>query len=172
MRKLIFVTFLVLTAVSCRTPEQLIDKAIQRDPTILKDRTDTITMIKYEIDSVPYTIKDTTIWIKTITETKYDTIIPTQQIEIERRKTRLEIRKNQQLERLRLKMEERDQKRYAKIRELELKLEARNERQENRTDLKKERSENRQNWLIWFVAGIIAAIVGKIAIKQIVLRFF
>lgn len=146
-------------AFSCRSPQELMQKAIDKDTEIVQQYADTITLTKIQVDSVQVQVGDTVIWEKILTEVEYDTIIPTFLIEIERAKTRQEIRKAAKLDKIRLKLEAKlaaQQAKYQKqIDKLSEKLKSKENKQENRLESREKRS----NKFWWgFLLGVLSTL--------------
>ena len=174
MRKIYFFSAL-LVLLGCATAKNLVNRAIKKDPLIFQEYKDTLTINKYIIDSILITKKDTSFFEKIIRVFKFDTIISKFEINIEREKTRQEIRKNARLQRLTVKKD-------SKIRELELKneqiqskLDAKTERKAKRADQKTDRltvrKENKRRGGFWFWLGLILGgaigILLKLLFKRI-----
>ena len=161
-RNLIFVLPLLLVLISCKSAQQLVDKAIKKDPTIVLGTTDTLTLSHFIIDSIQIVKNDTIVWEKVIKEVTFDTIIRRNSIFIERKKTRFEIRKESNLQKKVLNYEFR-------IKRLQEKLDAKSDRVIVRNETKQERSKNR--WWLWFILGgltvIFLRIIAGIMYKQL-----
>ena len=159
---------IVLSLVSCRSAEQLIDKAIKKDPAILLPQADTITLTKIQIDSIEIRIGDTVIWDRIITEVEYDTIINYDLLTLQRKKTRQEIRKAAKIEKLRLKLEAKlakQQQKYDKqIAKLQERLKSKETRQENRQESKEKRS---NKFWIGLILGILLTLGITYALKRV-----
>lgn len=142
---------------SCRSAQQLIDKAIKKDSTIVKGYSDTITLEVYKLDSIPYYVNDTLYYRDTIIKSYRDTVINQYSIEVERKKTRLEIRKNAQLERIKLRLQAKladDSLKYNhRINKLEARLAARSDRQINKLEAKPNR------WYMWLILGLLTGFI-------------
>lgn len=160
-----------LLVFSCRSPEALIDKAIKKNPDIIQHDTDTITITQLRVDSIEIQIGDTVIWEKIITEFKFDTIIPISLINVEREKTRQEIRKTAKLEKIRLKLEAKlkaqEQRYEQRIDKLSAKLQSKEKRQENRQQSKERRS---NKFWIGFILGIFSTIGLYFIIRWLYLK--
>jgi len=169
MNRAILRAFIVMTGVivlsSCRSPQKLLEKAIQKDPKIVSQYNDTITLTRWHIDSVMVHLGDTTIWEKIVREIQYDTIIPVKQIQIEKARTRQEVRKSHRLEMALIKMQEQESKWKYKMDQLQAKLDAKNERVEVRHKTKIVRSHSR--WWLWILVGIVISILGRILIDKL-----
>jgi hypothetical protein len=162
MGKYSIILILAIMIAGCRSPERMIEKALERSPEALSQYTDTITLTRYQIDSVMVQIGDTVIWEKIVKEVRFDTIIPVRLIEIEKAKTRQEIRKAHRLEMALIKMEEREDKYQSKLDRLQSKLDAKTDRVKVRHETKIVRAKSRWGW--WLLIGILAGIVGRIII--------
>jgi hypothetical protein len=169
--KKIYLFVLIATLFSCASPQKLVDRAIKKDPTIVSGYNDTVTINKYFVDSVLVTKNDTSYFEKIIKVVEFDTIISTFQINIERKKTRQEIRKNAKLERI-------NARKDSKIQELELKNERIQARLDAKTDKKKvkedgktarttTRQENKRNGFFWFWWGLLIGCGAGIAFKYL-----
>ena len=170
MRK-IYLFILIQTLIGCASPQKLVDRAIKKNPSIVNGYADTITINKYFVDSVLITKNDTSYFEKIVRIVQFDTIIPTFEINIERKKTRLEIRKNEKLKRI-------NARKDAKIRELELKnarvqarLDAKSKDKETKQDGKTERTttrqENKRGGCSWFFWGLAIGCVVGVAFKYL-----
>lgn len=164
---------LVLFAVaSCSTPEKLIDKAVKKDPTILEEYTDTVSFTLLTVDSVLVEVGDTVFYHTFTKELEYDTVINYNLINIERRKTRQEIRKAAKLDKLRLKLEAKIHSQNLKnqriITKLEKRLEAKENRQSNRFESREKRSS--KFWL-GFAVGILSVIFMYFTVGVIRARY-
>lgn len=162
--------FILLSlVVSCRSPEQLLEKAIKKKPDLITEKLDTITLTKFEVDSIPVFVGDTVIFEKIVKQVEYDTVIPNRLILLEKRKTRKEIRKNKRLEKIRLKLEadlkETEAKYKFKIDRLTKRLEAKEERQENRQESKERRS---NKFWIGFFLGILSTLAVFFIIRYVI----
>jgi len=158
---------LIVILLGCATPEKLIDRAVKKDPTILTHTTDTIREILTVVDSFPVLSVelDTLYFEKVIKTTEFITVNNNQGIEIERKKTRQEVRKSSRLE-LRIQKDSTIILKLQKENEkLEIKLKAKNENKADRRDNKNEnkadrRQNSRSNWF-WFgyILGLITIIL-------------
>lgn len=155
---------LALVLIGCRSPQRLIDKALERDPDIISLYSDTITLTRVQMDSVMVQIGDTVIWREVLTEVKYDTIIPVRLIEIEKAKTRQEVRKAHRLEMALIKRDEREAKLQMKLDKLQAKLDAKTDRVKVRHETKIVRAKSR--WWMWWLIGIGTAILGRLIIDK------
>ena len=164
MREAKILLILALIFAGCRTPQKLMEKAIERDPTVISIYSDTVTLTRLQIDSVLVEIGDTLIWEKIITETKYDTIIPVRMIELERAKTRQEVRKSHRLDMALIKSDERSQRLQNKLDQLQAKLEAKTDRVKVRHETKIVRARSR--WWLWLLIGIASTLVVRIILKK------
>jgi len=167
--KILIFSFLVILA-GCRSAEKLIDKAIKKDPKIVIHTTDTVTEFQTFIDSIPYYINDSIAYEKIIYKKEIVTITNNRGVEIERKKTRQEIRKNASLQK---KIETLN----AKNERLEIRLNAKNEKradkEKNKTDRVTVRQENKKTrWFIWFIIGAIVGVFSYIAVKQFIKNSF
>ena len=149
--------FFLVLLVGCRTPQQLIDKAIDKDSTIVNKYNDTITAVRWKVDSIPYEVAGQIHYRDTTIAEYYDTIINCQTIEIERKRTRFEIRKNYQLQKHAQQLQYKLDAKQKEIEKLTARFTARNERKETkhkqrteRTQKRQQRKEKRPNWLFWF----------------------
>ena len=156
-RRYIFVLALVLALVSCRSAQQLVDKAIKKDPTIVMGTSDTLTLSHFIIDSILVVKNDTIVWERVSVEVKFDTIIRNNSIFIERKKTRFELRKESQLQKKVLNYEFR-------IKRLQEKLASKTDRVVVRNETKQERSKNR--WWFWFGLGAATVIVLRLLLNK------
>jgi hypothetical protein len=145
---------------SCRTPEQLIDLAIKRNPSIKIGQSDTVQITSFIIDSIPVIINDSIVYEKIIRKVKTDTIFKTNSIIIERKKTRQEIRKENNLSKLNLRLK-------TKIEKLELRLNEKIEKDNNRTEVKIERINNRSRWLAWLIFGMVIGFFIRIIVGRL-----
>jgi hypothetical protein len=145
-------------------------KALEKDPDIISEYNDTITLTRLQIDSVLVEVGDTLIWEKVVTETIYDTIIPIRQIEIERAKTRQEVRKAHKLQKALIKLEEREGAYKYKLAKLQAELDARSDRLEVRHETKIVRAKSR--WWLWWLLGIATAIIGRLVIDRMWTKFW
>ena len=168
MRK-IYLFVLISYLIGCANPQKLINRAIKKDPSIIHNYNDTLKINKYFIDSFLIFRNDTSFFEKIIKVVEFDTIIPIFQINIEREKTRQEVRKNATLERL-------TARKNAKIRELELKNERIKGRLDAKTNKKKvkeegkterttTRQENKRNGGFWFWLGLFIGSALGLAFK-------
>ena len=164
MKNLLFISsFLMILVFSCRSPEQLIDRAIKKNPSIEFGKNDTIRVIKYQIDSIPYFINDSIFYEKVIREISFDTIIKSKSIFIERKKTRQEIRKAYKLESENLRLSK-------KVEKLELRLSAKTDKKKIKSETKIERIKNRSKWWIWLIVGIIIGFFLNIGLQKTFIR--
>jgi len=138
--------FLAVFFVGCRTSEQLIDLAIKRNPAIEIGTNDTIEITQFVIDSFEVVINDSVYFEKIIREIKFDTIINTNAIYIERKKTRQE-------KRYLFRLEKQNKRFQNKIDKLEIRLKEKTERIRTRNEVKKQRIRNRSWWWIWLLIG-------------------
>ena len=155
--KFIFVLGLFLAMVSCRSAQQLIDRAVKKDPTIVLGKVDTLTLSHFIIDSIQVVKNDTIVWERVSVEVKYDTIILNNQIYIERKKTRQEVRKEYKLSNKVARYE-------AQITKLQKRLDAKTDRVVVRHETKKVRAKSR--WWLWFTLGG-SVLVGGIIYKKL-----
>lgn len=147
---------------SCRTPQQLIDKAIEKDPTIVNGFSDTLTIIKTRVDSVAVEVDGKIVYKDTLITEYKDTVINCDQINIERKKTRQQIRLNYKLEKKALKLQAKLDKLEKKNEKLQSKLDAKTEQKQIKEDGKTERTtvrkeNSRGNWF-WF--GFLVGVVS------------
>ena len=110
----------------------------------------------FYIDSVQVVKNDTIVWEKVTVEVKFDTIIRSNRIFVERKKSKMEVRKEFQLANKVLKYEN-------KIARLEAKLSSKNERVEVRAETKKQRIRSR--WWFWLVLGLSLGLIINLLIK-------
>jgi hypothetical protein len=165
MGKARLILILAITLIGCRSPERLIEKALKIDSEALSPYSDTITLTRLQIDSVEVQRGDTVIWEKVVTETKYDTIIPVKQIEIEKSRTRQEVRKSHKLQMALIKLQEKESKWQSKLEQLQVRLDAKTDRVEVRHETKIVRAKSR--WWLWWLIGIATAIIGRILIDKL-----
>lgn len=162
---LIILSVFSILLFSCRTSEQLIDLAIKRNPLIENGKNDTIQITKYIIDSIPVIINDSIIYEKIIREIRFDTIVKNKSIYIERKKTRLELRNENNLNRLNARLNKR-------IESLELRLKKRTKNSDNRKETKIERINNRSYWWIFLIIGLLCGyFIPKLLNKRININF-
>jgi ATP-dependent Lon protease len=161
---------LVLFAVaSCSTAEQLVDRAVKKDPTILEQHTDTVSFTLVTVDSVLINVGDTVVWDKVVREYHVDTVISYDLINIERRKTRQEIRKNARLERLKERLEAKYQDRELELQERLKRLQARLDKRENKDNKKAETKQKKaesSGWL-WFLLGCFTGSLASYALRRL-----
>ena len=169
IKVLIFSIAVVL--LGCSTPERLIERAIKKDPTIKTHTTDTIREFKTVVDSFAVIINDSIVYEKIVREIEVITVTNNNGIEIERKKTRLEIRKSTQLEKLIVRKD-------AEIRELELKndriqgkLDAKTDQKANKEQGKTDRTTTRQEnkksrWFVWFLFGAGTTIILRLLLSK------
>lgn len=168
MKTIIFLLFVLILG-GCSSPQKLIDRAIKRDPSIVKTFSETITIKETVLDSFLVVRNDTSYFEKIVRVIERDTVLNLSGIEIERKKTRQEIRKNAKLERLTARKD-------AKIRKLELKnarlkekLDAKTDKKKVKEDAKTERTtvrqENKRNGFFWFWWGLLIGCIVGIAFK-------
>lgn len=150
-----FFLLIILTALfaSCRTPERLVEIAVKRKPELKQGAPDTLRIVRTVTDTLKIQIGDTTIDTIITRPVYVDTVINCDLIEIERRKTRAEIRRAQKLQKIALKQQAKIKALELKNERLRLRLEARNERQENRQETAKERVKKRNLWWLWLLIG-------------------
>ncbi len=168
-RSNLFLIFALMIA-GCRTPERMIEKALERSPNALSLYSDTITLTKYQVDSVMIERGDTIIWEKVVTETVYDTIIPVRLIEIEKSKSRQEIRKSHRLSLALVKQQKRESSLQNKLDQLKIRMDAKTDRVITRHDTKIVRARSR--WWMWILVGVVIALLGRIAINLIYKNLF
>lgn len=145
-------------------------KALEKDPDIISEYNDTITLTRLQIDSVLVEVGDTLIWEKVVTETIYDTIIPIRQIEIERAKTRQEVRKAHKAQMALIKLQEKEAKWQSQLDKLQARLDAKTDRVEVRHETKIVRAKSR--WWLWWLIGIGTAIIGRLVIDRVWTKFW
>jgi hypothetical protein len=166
--KLIFyIAAFLIILVSCATPQRLIERAIKRDPSIVKTFSDTITIKQTVLDSFLVVRNDTTYFEKFIRVIEYDTIINTSGIEIERKKTRQEIRKNARLERLKEKLNAKIINLGLKNDKLQIKLDAKTEQKANKEEQKTERTTKRTGRKNLFWVGYLLGLVTFLILKLV-----
>jgi len=162
MKKLlIIVSVLSIFVFSCRTPEALIDRAIKKNPAIEFGKNDTIRLTKYVIDSIPYIVNDSIFYEKIIREISFDTIIKTNSIFIERKKTRQEIRKIYKLESENLRLSK-------KVKKLELRVTGKTDRKKIKSETKIERIKNRSKWWAWLIIGILTGMLLLFGLQRLI----
>jgi hypothetical protein len=164
MRKSNFIFLLVLALFSCRSPQRLVEKAIEKDSNVLSAYADTVTLERLVVDSIPVIKNDTIIWEKIHSVVEFDTVLQVRVVEVEKKKSRLEIRKEYQLEKALIKKDEKIAKMQFKLDELQAKLDARTDRTELRNETKQERSKNR--WWLWFFLGAISMLIVRVLIDK------
>ena len=141
----------------------MIEKALERSPDALSQYSDTITLVKYRVDSVMIERGDTVFWDKVVTELRYDTIIPLKQISIEKAKTRQEVRKSHRLSLALIKQEEKESKLQNKLDQLQVRMDAKTDRVVTRHETKIVRANSR--WWMWILVGIVISILARIALN-------
>ena len=162
MKKLlIIVSVLSIFVFSCRTPEALIDRAIKKNPAIEFGKNDTIRLTKYVIDSIPYIVNDSIFYEKIIREISFDTIIKTNSIFIERKKTRQEIRKIYKLESENLRLSK-------KVKKLEFRITGKTDRKKIKSETKIERIKNRSKWWAWLIIGILTGMLLLFGLQRLI----
>ena len=160
MKKYVFwCVFLVVFLLSCRSPEKLISRALKINPALKIGQNDTIKLTKFIVDSIPFLVGDSIIFEKIIREVKYDTVIRTNSIYIERKKTRQELRLNYKLEKDNLRLTK-------KVERLELRLNTKTQKKTIKAGTKKLRIENRNRWWLWLIIGIFVGITFTILITN------
>lgn len=168
MKKIIYITAFLIVLISCASPQKLIDRAIKREPSIFKTFSDTITIKQTVLDSFLVVRNDTAYFEKFIRLIEYDTIINTSGIEIERKKTRQEIRKNARLERLKEKLNSKIINLGLKNDKLQIKLDAKTEQKADKegqkTDRTKTRQENKNRFWIGYLFGLVTFLILKLVL--------
>lgn len=166
---------LILIISSCRTPEQLIDKAIKKDPTIVNGFKDTLTLTRIKHDSIPYIVEGEIRYRDTTITEYYDTVINCDLIEIERKKTRFEQRKNYKLQKRAQDLQFKLDKKQKEIDKLKTRLNARNERKSDKQEQKTQRTitrkENKRGCTWLFLIGFGLGVMGPKIIRLIKSRF-
>jgi PBP1b-binding outer membrane lipoprotein LpoB len=169
--KTILFLLIILVLGGCSSPQKLIDRAIKRDPSIVNTFSDTITINKAVIDSFLVVRNDTSYFEKIVRVVEFDTIINLSGIEIERKKTRQEIRKNAKLERLTARKDAKIRKLELKNERIQAKLDAKTDKKKVKEDAKTERTtvrqENKRNGFFWFWWGLLIGCVVGIAFKYL-----
>ena len=157
----IILLFLVLGA--CASPQKLIDRAIKRDPSIVNNFSDTITIKQTVLDSFLVVRNDTAFFEKIIKVIEFDTIINLSSIQIERKKTRQEVRKNARLERLNARLAAKNRKLELKNEKIQARLDQKAEKEREKTERTKTRREGRRSfWWVWYIFGVLSAIIIKL----------
>ena len=167
---------LLALLIGCNTPEELIQRAVKKDPTIVNGYVDTFTVVEWRTDSIPYLVEGQIRYRDTTIAVYKDTTINCDGIEIERKKTRFEIRKNYQLQkqaqRFQYKLDQKDKE----IEKLNTRLESRNERKKDKQQERTKRTETRQEnkgkgrgWLFW--VGLIVGVGLTIGAQRLVKYF-
>ena len=173
--KKIYLFVLITILLSCVSPQKLIDRAIKKDPSIVNGYSDTLTLNKYFVDSFLVIRNDTSFFEKVVKVVEFDTIINTQQINIERKKTRQEVRKNSRLERLIVKKDSRITELELKNSKIQSRLDAKTKQKENKqtekTDRTTVRQENKKNGWFWFWIGFFVGII-IIIILYLIFKYF
>jgi len=161
--------------IGCNTPEELIQRAVKKDPTIVNGYVDTFTIVEYRTDSIPYIVEGEIRYRDTTIAVYKDTTINCDLIEIERKKTRFEIRKAYKLEKRAQDLQFKLDKKQKEIDKLTARLDARNERKKDKQEERTKRTETRQEnkgkgrlWLFW--VGLICGIALTIGFKYLVKR--
>jgi len=165
MGKVKIILIFAIALAGCRSPERMIEKALERSPEALSQYSDTITLMKYQVDSVMIEMGDTIIWEKVVKEIHFDTIIPLRQIAIEQSKTRQEVRKSHRLSLALIKQEKNESKLQNKLDKLQARMDAKTDRVKVKHETKIVRAKSRR-WL-WILVGIVIALVGRIAFNLI-----
>lgn len=157
---------LLLIQVGCSSPQKLIDRAIKRDPSIVNTFSDTITIKQTVLDSFLVVRNDTSYFEKIIRVIERDTVINLRAIEIERKKTRQEIRKNARLERLKVQLDAKIRKLELKNAKLQSKLDAKTEqkadKEQEKTERTKTRQENKNRFWLGYLLGVLTLLVLKL----------
>ena len=165
MGKAKIILIFAIALAGCRSPERMIEKALERSPEALSQYSDTITLMKYQVDSVMIERGDTVFWDKVVTVVRFDTIIPLRQIAIEQSKTRQEVRKSHRLSLALIKQEKNESKLQNKLDKLQARIDSRTDRVKVRHETKIVRARSR--WWMWILVGIVIALVGRIAFNLI-----
>ena len=165
MGKVKIILIFAIALAGCRSPERMIEKALERSPEALSQYSDTITLMKYQVDSVMIERGDTVFWDKVVTVVRFDTIIPLRQIAIEQSKTRQEVRKSHRLSLALIKQEKNESKLQNKLDKLQARIDSRTDRVKVRHETKIVRAKSR--WWLWILVGIVIALVGRIAFNLI-----
>jgi hypothetical protein len=165
MGKVKIILIFAIALAGCRSPERMIEKALERSPEALSQYSDTITLMKYQVDSVMIERGDTVFWDKVVTVVRFDTIIPLRQIAIEQSKTRQEVRKSHRLSLALIKQEMNESKLQNKLDKLQARIDSRTDRVKVRHETKIVRAKSR--WWMWILVGIVIALVGRIAFNLI-----
>jgi hypothetical protein len=165
MGKFKIILIFAIALAGCRSPERMIEKALERSPEALSQYSDTITLMKYQVDSVMIERGDTVFWDKVVTVVRFDTIIPLRQIAIEQSKTRQEVRKSHRLSLALIKQEMNESKLQNKLDKLQARIDSRTDRVKVRHETKIVRAKSR--WWMWILVGIVIALVGRIAFNLI-----
>ena len=160
-----YLIILLIFCGSCRSAGDLIELALDRDPEIMSQYSDTITLTRLQIDSIEVEVGDTIFWEKVITETLFDTIIPLRLIQVERAKTRLEIRKAHKYRMAMLKNEKQLNRLQLRLDRVNAKLKAKTDRVEVRHDTKRERIKSR--WWLFFLLGAGAMALIRMILKKV-----
>ncbi len=167
---------LLAILIGCNTPEELIQRAVKKDPTIVNGYVDTFTIVEYRTDSIPYIVGGEIRYKDTIIAVYKDTTINCDLIEIERKKTRLEIRKAYKLEKRAQDLQFKLDKKQKEIDKLKARLNARNERKKDKQKERTKRTETRQenkgkgrSWLFW--VGLIVGVGLTIGAQRLVKYF-
>jgi hypothetical protein len=162
---ILFLSFLLFLG-ACSTPQKLIDRAIKRDPSIVNTFSDTITLKETVLDSFLVVRNDTSYFEKIVRVIERDTVINLGAIDIERKKTRQEIRKNARLERLQAKLDAKIRKLELKNAKLQSKLDAKTEqkadKEQQKTERTKTRQENKNRFWLGYLLGVITLLILKL----------
>jgi hypothetical protein len=170
MGKAKIILIFVIALYGCRSPERMIEKALERSPDALSQYSDTITLTRFQIDSVMIERGDTVFWDKVVTELRYDTIIPLKQIAIEQSKTRQQVRKSHRLSLALINQQKNESKLQNKLDQLQARMDSRTDRVKVRHETKIVRAKSR--WWLWILVGIVIALVGRIAVNLIYTNIF
>lgn len=166
MKLATYIGGLLIVLISCATPQKLIDRAIKRDPSIIKTFSDTVTIKQTVLDSFLVVRNDTTYFEKFIRVIEYDTILNTSGIDFERKKTRQEIRKNARLDRLTERLNAKIVNLELKNNKLQIKLDAKTEQKADKegqkTERTKTRKENKNRFWIGYLLGLITFLILKL----------
>lgn len=161
---------------SCSRPQKLIDRAVKKDPSIVNGYVDTFTIVEYRTESIPYIVEGQIRYRDTTIAVYKDTTINCELIEIERKKTRFEIRKAYKLEKRAQDLQFKLDKKQKEIDKLKARLNARNERKKDKQKERTKRTEKRQEnkgkgraWLFW--VGLIVGVGLTIGAQRLVKYF-
>lgn len=167
---ILFLSFLLILG-ACSTPQKLIDRAIKRDPSIVNTFSDTITIKQTVLDSFLVVRNDTSFFEKIVRVIERDTIINLSSIEVERKKTRQEIRKNARLERLKEKLDAKISKLKLKNDKLQAKLDAKTKQKADKEKQKTERTtvkqENKNRFWLGYLLGVLTLLILKLVLWKL-----